>query len=133
MINIVKDIPDFLVGEARNIRHILVQYNEKLFFLVRLDDVADYVVTILEIHSQHLAGLSLALDRFGQFGLESLLQVGHPDVVWRFIHDPGMQELGGYQKVLVDEVEQVLQISVYASFGVDGLHVRAQQMVELYE
>ena len=44
-----------------------------------------------------------------------------------------MQELGGYQEVLVDEVEQVLQISVYASFGVDCLHVRGQQMVELYE
>ena len=44
-----------------------------------------------------------------------------------------MQELGSNQEVLVNKVEQVLQISVYASFGVDGLHVRGQQMVELYE
>ncbi len=67
--------------------------------------------------------MSFALDGLGQLLVEGLFKVRHPDVVGRFVHDSRVEKLGGYQEVLMNEVKQILEIGVYTSFGVNGLHV----------
>ena len=112
-----------------------MQDHEELFLLVRLDDISDDVVSVLDVNPQHLDGLAPVLNWFDGLLVDSLLQVADPEVFSQgaVAYDSRLDESGGDEEVLVDVVEQVLEVDVHARFGVDcGLFVR-QEVVELHD
>lgn len=111
-----------------------MQNHEELFLLIRLDDVSDDVVSVLDVDSQHLHGFTSISYWFHSFVVDSFLQVADPEVFSQstVTYDSRLDKSGGDEEVLVDVVQQVLEVDIYACFGVNcGLFIR-QKVIELH-
>ena len=110
-----------------------MQNHEELFLLVRLDDISDDVVCVLDVHSEHLDGFASVPYWFHSFFVDSFLQVADPEVFSQssIANNSRLDESGGDEEVLVDVVQQVLEVDIYACFGVNcGLFI-SQKVIEL--
>ena len=110
-----------------------MQNHEELLLLVRLDDISDDVVCVLDVHFQHLDGFASISYWFHSFFVDSFLQVADPEVFSQssIANNSRLDESGGDEEVLVDVVQQVLEVDIYACFGVNcGLFI-SQKVIEL--
>ena len=111
-----------------------MQDHEELFLLVRLDDISDDVVSVLDVHSEHLDGFASVPYWFCSFFINSFLQVADPEIFSQssVANYSRLDKSSSDEEVLVDVVQQVLEVDIYACLGVNcGLFIR-QKVIELH-
>lgn len=101
--------------------------------LVCFNDILDYIILVLYVHSQHLNSLALVANNLADLGINYLFQILNPDVprVVILLNYARHNELGSNKEVLVNVVHQILQISVHARLRINRLLLTRDQVVEL--
>jgi len=103
---------------------------EYVFARVGTADVSDDVLGVAVVHAEHLDGLLFVSNLFLEFALDILHEVDFPGA-GVLTDDAGEGQSSNDKEVLVDLIEQILQVSVDAGLGVDGVLFISQQVVEL--
>lgn len=85
MLDVVKRFSNLTVGIQRHASDIHVQDHEELLSLVRLNNILDDVVLVLDVDSQHLHCLALVLYHLTDLRINDLPQVLNPDVFRRLV------------------------------------------------
>ena len=108
--------------------NVFIKYNEELLPLIGLDYVVNDIIRILDIDSHHLDSFSSILDWLHYLIVYSFIQTLDPYVIDEFwlLHYSSSDEFGCDKEVLMNVMDQVLQIGVYAGFCVDCFLITCQ-------
>ena len=119
LFNVIECLSDLLVGHSGDPVEPLGHRCEYLLLgavrLLHLDYVADYVLSVLHVHFEHLYGLALGLNLFKHFLTNHALQALCPEVASIFLFALAVanhtveKDLNHYEQVLMCEKHQVLQ------------------------
>lgn len=100
--------------------------------LICLDNVLDNIIWVLNIDSQHLYCLSLILNLLQNFLINRRAKIINPYIILCLVYYSWVNKLCSYEEVLMNIMNKVFKISVYASFSIYSCLLTCQKMVELH-
>ena len=132
LLNIVEHISDSIDWQLVENVHPLTDHLEDPFVLIRLADVANDVVAVGAVNSQHLGGVILVLHLLEDLLVDNLAQLRLPTTVV-LLHYARNGDADNDEELLMDVEHEVLQIGVHTRLVINRGLLISQQVVELHD